>query len=262
MAKKVGTIFHGKVRLFETMVAFPWRGLQVFRSLAPDIRQTKSLFRERINAQLTFLARFWQDQLTPEQRSLWRSYAGQLTSQAREISNQTAEGTYNIIPPRRRIYSGFNAFISTNMIAFTRNVEATFYLPPLSLPLPPSPKIVLVSQSGGVRIKLQNRTNLLNAGYQTIVMAVFAQIQRIKRIHTQVVKLQQTTADDTSEIETIITQIRIPKTDSMEIVPIETYNGGEIRLQADLAAFPSEGSIGPTLSAPSELLAFKLNVQP
>ncbi len=78
MAVKVGPIFSGKLKLFDRMVGFNWKGLQVFRNETGNISQIPSTAAKNIKAKLTELASRWFTNLTQTQRDAWEVYAQQL----------------------------------------------------------------------------------------------------------------------------------------------------------------------------------------
>ena len=97
----------------ETGVITKWKGLTVYRKKPGDIISMTPA-QQAIRDKLTELSAQWMSELTDEQRSLWNIYA-----HAKENLSQwdyIMSSTQGIIPKKKNIMSGFNAFISSNAL--------------------------------------------------------------------------------------------------------------------------------------------------
>jgi hypothetical protein len=255
MAVKIGPNFSGKVKLFDRMVAFDWKGLQVFRSEAPNIQQSTSSAKELMKNALTVLATEWYTYMTVEQRNRWEAYADTLNSQAREVSNRIGSQFGNIIPARKKLMSGFNAFVGSNLLAISRG-DPIFprYEAPLGFPVPTAPLNVSVTydpESGMAKVTWTDpdTTNLPNGTDVVTYVAVWAMIQKRKRVHPQIVVAYEAPGPEM----VYFTHLRDGAAENDSVVPIADEVGGELRVQMDTVYCPKIGdkAYGALVSHPS-----------
>ncbi len=249
MAVKVGPLFSGKVKLFDKMIATSWKGLQTFRNETGNITQILSNAVKNIRIQETALASRWFTTLTQTQRDGWEVYAKSLTSAAREVSNRIGNGAKNIIRSRNKLMSGFNAYISSNLAAFTRGLGGFRDEAPISTPTPTPPSNVAVSVAGGVATVTWTdpQTSMFDPS-ATIVVALFVQIQSKVKVSPQIAVLLPVPTPQTATVQFV----RVGATYAGAILPLNKFLKDEIRVQMDTAV--TEGaSIGAVLSPPSNV---------
>ena len=112
MAIKVGNSIRGTVKLFDSMVATTWNGLQCFRNRVPRYYQSTSPSKALFKDCLASMSPMWYNYLTEQQRVNWNEYATHLRTQSKEELSRMDSGAGNIIPYRGKLMSGYNAFLS------------------------------------------------------------------------------------------------------------------------------------------------------
>ncbi len=249
MAVKVGPIFSGKLKLFDKMIGFNWKGLQVFRSEAGNISQIPSNPSKIIKSKATELASRWYIGLTQTQRDAWDVYAQQLNSAAKEISNRIGNGAKNITRSKTKLMSGFNAYIGSNLVAFTRGLTIPKDEAPISTPIPTPPLNVAVSITGYVATVtwLDPPTTMFLPG-STVVVAIFIQVQKKITHATHIAAILPVPSPQTFNISFV----RLGGARTGTVLPLNKFDKGELRVQMDTLV--SEGApIGAVLSPPSNV---------
>jgi len=91
-----------------------WKGLNYIREKAASIANPCSTHQSNIRTKTTQSSKRWYDTLTQGQRNLWNEYAEALTPKAGD-----GGGSRQVIPDNRGVMSGFNAYISINLWAYS-----------------------------------------------------------------------------------------------------------------------------------------------
>lgn len=257
MGVKVASGFSGKVRLFDRMIAFNWKGLQCFRSETPNIHQTPSAAWDLIKQSLTILSTRWFTVLTEAERNLWDEYAGMLNSQAQEVSNRIGAGAGNIIRSRQKVMSGYNAYIGANLLTLSRG-DAVFprIHAPISVPAPTSPLNIGLSYDPATGTATVTWSDPDIAGLALLpgskaYVAIWAAVQRRKKVHPQIVAFYPVPSPQTMEF----TALRGGHSFPNPTVPLKDLVGGELRVQMDTVYAAEVGAkkFGGVVSHPSEV---------
>ncbi|MFN7182082.1 MAG: hypothetical protein ACK4NF_05340 [Planctomycetota bacterium] len=249
MAVKVGPIFNGKLKLFDRMIGFNWKGLQVFRNETGNIVQIPSNAVKSIRTKETELASRWFTGLTQTQRDAWEVYAKMQNSASREVSNRIGNGAKNIIRSKQKLLSGFNAYIGSNIAAFTRGLTIPKDEAPISTPSPTPPLNVAVSIAGYVATVtwLDPPTSMFTPG-ATVVVTIFIQIQKKRLVPTQIAAILPVPSPGTFNISFV----RVGSTFAGGVLPLNKFDKGEFRVQMDTLVSESP-PIGAVLSPPSNV---------
>lgn len=249
MAVKIGPLFSGKVKLFDKMIATSWKGLQTFRNEAGNITQIPSNASRNIKTKEAELASRWFINLTQTQRDGWEVYTKSLNSAAREVSNRIGNGAKNIIKSHNKLMSGFNAYIASNLAAFTRGLNIPKDEAPISTPTPTPPLNVSLSIAGGVAtVTWTDPSTSMFDPASTVVVSIFIQIQSRAKIYTQIAALLPVPTPQTFNIQFV----RGGATFAGAILPLNKFLKDEMRVQMDTVV--SEGApIGAVLSPPSNV---------
>ena len=135
-------LLSGKGNVMGKMVATSWKGLQVFRQIASNPHNYKTANQQAIRIKETELANRWSAVLTADQKALWDAYAGMTSSLTAKESSEGTSGA--IIPSRGKLFSGFNAYIGTNIDGYASGI-AIMDIPPINRTLPPAPSAIVAS---------------------------------------------------------------------------------------------------------------------
>ena len=236
MAVKIGPNFSGKLKLFDRMIGFNWKGLQCFRSECPDIYQQNSESRNLVKAGMALLAAYWYTGLTEQERINWNEYASMLGSQSSEVSNRMGAGAGNVIPSRGRLMSGFNAFVSSNMLCITRGAaDYPRTKAPIGIPAPTSPLNVAVSYDTGTLEATVTWDDPLVDNIPPCYtcspyISVWAEVQRRTGIHAQLVATFIIPSAETMAFSSL----RCGHTQGSPTIPLSELVGGELRVQMDV----------------------------
>lgn len=176
----------GKTYPFRTRIAVAWKGLQVYRSPAKNTQQKKSSKQSTVTSRTTIYANRFRDILSDSQRNAWDQYAGTLGSAVdRERSDNTTTAK-NIIPRRKKLMSGINAFVGTHIAGFLAGKTDTMDNPPIGEHVPPPPSNVAVSYlTGTVTVTWTPPTFVGSPIFKKV--RIWAMFQGGAKIHAQLV---------------------------------------------------------------------------
>jgi len=97
-----------------SVVAANWKGVPYVRSVATTISNPQTASQARQRAALSELSKVWTKDLSPAQKAGWETFATELGAQ--QAARDASIGGQGIIKPRGTVMSGYNAFISTNLM--------------------------------------------------------------------------------------------------------------------------------------------------
>lgn len=89
-----------------------WRGIHYVRGKAASVANPNSTVQENVRNTVAVYSVRWTSVLTDAQRYGWNEYAQTLGSAAK---SEASQGFKNIMPLRRKVMSGYNAYISVNI---------------------------------------------------------------------------------------------------------------------------------------------------
>lgn len=118
-----------------------WKGLNYIRQKAASISNPNSIYQAVIRAKTTACSKRWYATLTQGQRDLWNEYAAALPPKPGD-----GGGTRQVIPDNRGVMSGFNAYVTLNLWAFSALVvdDANFIDDaPIGVDAPNAPTVLL-----------------------------------------------------------------------------------------------------------------------
>ncbi|MBI4335832.1 MAG: hypothetical protein HY589_04170 [Candidatus Omnitrophica bacterium] len=142
-------LVHGGTKPFQPVVAQSWKGMQVMRNFSPGIMQIPSEDRAMVRALVTeFSVRF--GELAPELRNLWEQYAAGLGSAVDREMGDNVSNAKNIIPKRRKLMSGIDAYIAANVNAALAGMATPLDTPPVGAGTPPPPLQVGLTYDNGI----------------------------------------------------------------------------------------------------------------
>lgn len=141
-------IASGGVKLFQAQVAFAWKGIQSIRNYSGGAMAIGSEANKLVKTLTAGLAREYHNMETYK-RNAWDQYAGTLGSAVDREAGDNVSNAKSIIPKRRRLMSGINAFVGTNINAFLAGLAAPFDMPPMGQSPPPPPLSVSATYSDG-----------------------------------------------------------------------------------------------------------------
>jgi hypothetical protein len=178
----------GRIKLAEAQIATNWKGMLVLRALARKINQIQSTKKSGVRAALTQIATRWKTALTDSQRFGWEAYANVLKSAIHREREDAARGSHNVIRQRAKLESGFNAFIESNLIAYTSELSIPRDIAPLGEPFPPPPTNIALTVSAGIATVTWTDPVLVTPEPAEKKIRIWAQLQSYRRpYHTQLV---------------------------------------------------------------------------
>lgn len=242
MAVKVGTGFSGKLKLFDKMIGYQWKGLQVFRNETKKIQQVKSEARSLINSLVPELTSRWFEVLTQEQRFAWDQFAGMLNSAAKEDSDRQGNGAKNIIPSRRKLMSGFNAYLRSNLLGASRGATIPRDRAPLDVVCPTPPLNVSVTYTpatGIVEVTWSDPDVSMYPVNAEVYVSVWAMVIRRKKVHPQLIVAYPVPSPQSATFSSI----RTGHSWDSPILPIKSFSGGFLVVQMDTI---TSGEVPPT----------------
>lgn len=249
MAKKEGPLLKGRLRLTQDMVGANWRGLQTFRNKRFHHKWGSSHASVLIKSAYSELSRCWYYALTPQQRDEWEFYAKGLTCVAEEVSSRIASGAKNIIPKRRKLMSGFNAFLGSNIAAFTRGLSYPRYNAPISTPAPCPPTNITVTTNNGIaKVKWTDPHTSQFSPDAKIILAIYVQVQIKTLIPTQLAGIIKVPSPGEFNIEFV----RCSSMYGPVTIPLKKLIYSELRVQMDTLVSEGENT-GAILSSPSNV---------
>jgi hypothetical protein len=178
----------GRINLSEPQVLSNWKGLVVVRALARKINQIKSATRSGINAKFSEFAARWKIVLTKADRDRWEEYANLLGSAVNRDKEDAAIGSHNIIRQRKKLMSGFNAYVMCNMAAYTSGLPTPKDIAPIGDPTPNPPLNLTLSYAAGAATVTW--TDPIIPDDPLIAekrVRIWAQVQSGRKVHTQLV---------------------------------------------------------------------------
>ena len=187
---RIGNI-RGQVILGQPTVFSNWKGYPVYRNLARSQDQTARATQNNRKSYLSAASKKWFNEMTELQRAKWEAYAKMLKSAYNRMSEDAARGAKNVIRQRKKLESGFNAFLEANLAAIELGCQTTnqFALEaPLQDGFPPAPTDVGVSHLAGVVSVTWTAPDLTPfATYFCKKFRIWATIKSIRKIHPQIV---------------------------------------------------------------------------
>jgi len=94
-----------------------WKGLNYIREKAVSISNPCSVAQENVRAKTTQCSKRWYTTLSEIQRNLWNEYA-----EAMAPKEGDGGGTKQVISDNRGVMSGFNAYVMTNLLAYSGGI--------------------------------------------------------------------------------------------------------------------------------------------
>ncbi|OHB71623.1 MAG: hypothetical protein A2W23_01195 [Planctomycetes bacterium RBG_16_43_13] len=181
----------GRVFLTQEVVASDWKGYPTYRNLTRTIYQTQRATQGNRRSYLSSASKKWSNEMTELQRAKWDAYAKMLKSAYNRMKEDVARGAGNIIRQRKKLESGFNSFVESNLAAIELGCQTTqqFALEaPFQDGFPPAPTDVGVSHLAGVVSVTWTPPDLAPfASYFCKKFRIWATIRSLKKIHPQIV---------------------------------------------------------------------------
>ena len=183
--RRSGMISGGQ-KWLQAQVAQAWKGLQVIRNYSGNIQQIPSNSKNTVKAKMGEFASRFRETLTDSQRNAWDQYAGTLGSAVdRERSDNVATAK-NIIPRRKKLMSGINAYVGANVDAFLAGMATPLDTPPIGEHIPPPPINVGVTYATGTATVSFTEPNLVG-GPTAKYVRLWVTFQGGMKIHPQLV---------------------------------------------------------------------------
>lgn len=172
---------HGRTPgLYNQGVATTWKGITVFRNL-PKKFVSDTTKQAAIRAAVKMLSQSWLTSLSDIQRQEWNAYAGNIYDLDKwgAIENSVRQ----IIPKHKPIMSGFNAFISRNLLAMSVGLPIPRSNPPILTNKEPSPIVTSLTYNAGTHTATVNWINPQISGIPTHVLKRSGETSSTKLIH-------------------------------------------------------------------------------
>src|SRR3990170_6227671 len=138
----------GKVSLGGSMVATNWKGALVLRN-RPSTVWHGSNIQIKLNSALRYFAVRWRN-LTEIQRAKWEAYIKMAGHCAKQWESHEVTGDNLVVRKRRFLMSGFNAYLRSNLLAYTSGMDYPRDEAPLQQAGAPIPTNLSLSYGNGV----------------------------------------------------------------------------------------------------------------
>lgn len=175
----------GGVKIFQLGAAQIWKGLQVVRDYSGWIGQTPSKKNKALKAKEAFFAARFRHDLTVAQQNLWNQFAGTLGSAVDREKSDNVALAKNIIPKRRKLMTGLDAYVGLNLAAHQSGMMTPLDTPPYGEATPPPPIDVDVTYAGGTATVTWTDPTLVGTP-MTKIVRVWAKLLE-KGNHVQIV---------------------------------------------------------------------------
>jgi hypothetical protein len=126
----------------------------------------------------------WRIVLTDEDRDLWEQYASQLGNAITADKQDISGGMLNVIRERKSLMSGYNAYLSSNLMGYDIGMTAPRDIAPLGDPTPTPPTEVSLSYAGGTATVSWKDPALVGTPTDKCVR-IWAMVQCRNRVHPQ-----------------------------------------------------------------------------
>jgi hypothetical protein len=240
MAIKTQSGMSGKVKLFDRMIAFSWKGIQAFRNEPRSVSQPHSTAQILVREALTLSAQQWFSALTHEQRNAWETYA----RSAGERDQRVGDMRESIIKGKGIVLSGFNAFCGSNVMAAIRGITIPRPDAPIGVPAPTPPLNVYVTYNPATGIAEVSWSDPDVSAYPTdaeVYVAVWAAItcgrQRgnVRNVPPQIIAAYPVPTPENMTFTHIKSRGRAVK--------LSKFEYGELKIQMDTI---TSGKVPPT----------------
>jgi hypothetical protein len=251
MAITQGSLLRGKFTPLAPNTATIWKGKQVIKPRINYIRQILSPSKKAINGVLTRLVSLWYHQFSVGQRNEWEQFAQKINNYTPYFANNAA----NIIPQPRGPYSGFNAFIASNIKAFTRGLQVpktTAPGPTQAIPEPPKNVSATLINPGAVNITWIDPDQTDWPGGVVGVVAIWIKIEGISKVHSQIAAILPIPTPQSFEIH----YVRIGGVGSGAYLSLIRFFKAEMKVQMDTIYAPAP--VGAVWSVGSNLATVML----
>lgn len=222
---------HGNAKILQSMVLFPWKGIQVAKSFSGWIGQTASDARNSnsIAKAVEFAARF--RGLSKELRNIWELYASSFGSAVDREKSDNVATARNVIPNRKKLMSGINAYVAENIKAVHAGMAAPFDNPPYGESVPPPPthlKITSYDSAMGIATVTWTDPVLADTPVAAFVR-LWATVQAKKKIYPQIVKHLTVPTGGTTTFD----KLRVGRVYGNNTIELKGIGKGLLRIQCD-----------------------------